>query len=114
MGIPDHKLRFARVATYFFQAGYRVLDPHEIEPYCGPAVFDKCQDVVRGRQPVPNGLHSWQCFLRADIRDMLDCDAVVMLAGWAGSQGAKLEFHVALSCGMPVYNETGEFGMTEY
>lgn len=111
MGVPDHVRDFRFAADHFSRAGYAVVDPHDVMACPGIG----CEDArAFGRSPVSPGGHTWQCYLRHDIRRMLECDAVIMLSGWASSQGAKLEFHVALSCGLPVYNETGEFGMTEY
>lgn len=33
--------------------------------------------------------------LRADIRELLDCDTIALLPGWENSKGARLESHVA-------------------
>jgi hypothetical protein len=62
-------------------------------------------------------LHSWKCYLRYDIKEMLDCEAIVMLPNWLNSEGAQFEKFVAEKVGMKVYyvdNEilevTDEFG----
>lgn len=46
---------------------------------------------------------SWQEFLKADIKALVDCDAIMMMEGWADSKGARLELHIALELGMKVY-----------
>lgn len=47
--------------------------------------------------------HSSSCALRADLHKMLECEAIYMLDGWEYSIGAKLEFQVAVMCGLKVY-----------
>ena len=41
--------------------------------------------------------------LRADISELLSCDALLLLDGWQRSPGARLEVEVALQCGLTVY-----------
>lgn len=47
--------------------------------------------------------HSWECWLRFDLKAMLDCDAIVLLPSWEDSAGALLEKQVAQSIGMAMY-----------
>jgi nucleoside 2-deoxyribosyltransferase len=42
-----------------------------------------------------------QC-LRADLKAMMDCDAIALMRGWEASNGANLELHVAHRVGMRV------------
>jgi hypothetical protein len=46
---------------------------------------------------------NWKEFVKADIKAMLDCDAILLLKGWGESKGARLELHIALELGMKVY-----------
>lgn len=39
--------------------------------------------------------HSWQCWMRYDIKAMMDCDTIVMLPAWQQSSGAKVESMLA-------------------
>jgi hypothetical protein len=41
-------------------------------------------------------------YMRADLRALLDCDAIFMLPGWRESRGATVEHAVAVACGIPV------------
>lgn len=48
--------------------------------------------------PLDNGLtkdHSWTDHMRADIKLMLDCDAIYMLKGYQDSKGAMIEYNLA-------------------
>lgn len=40
--------------------------------------------------------HSWECYMKHDLRDLMLCDAIAMLPGWRSSQGASLERFLAL------------------
>lgn len=42
-----------------------------------------------------------QC-LRADLKAMMDCEAIALMRGWEKSSGANLELHVAHRVGMRV------------
>lgn len=41
-------------------------------------------------------------YMRAGIRQLLECDAIYLLPGWQGSRGAQLEYRVALGLGMDI------------
>lgn len=58
--------------------------------------------------PLKNGLPEdadWKVHMRKDIQDLLTCDAIFMCNGWEMSNGCKLEFDVATSCGLEVLYE---------
>jgi nucleoside 2-deoxyribosyltransferase len=55
--------------------------------------------------PHDNGVppaEAWEKHMRADIKLLMDCDAVVMLKGWENSRGARIEFRLADSLGIPI------------
>jgi len=45
---------------------------------------------------------TWEDYLRADLRELLTCDAVALLPGWHGSRGAHFEIQVAHRLGMTI------------
>lgn len=59
-----------------------------------------------GHQPVnpfDNGLPpgaEYKDHMKADIKMLLDCDAILMLLDWQQSAGAQLELRVAMACGL--------------
>lgn len=62
------------------------------------AGFDVCNPGEKG---VIDGWE-WVDYLRYDLRELLDCDAVALLPGWERSRGASLEKYVAEQLGYPV------------
>lgn len=44
----------------------------------------------------------WVECMRADIRELVTCDAIAMLAGWEKSEGATIEHYIAKSLRMSV------------
>lgn len=55
--------------------------------------------------PLTNGLDdtaSWLDHMRADIRLLLDCDAIYMMVGWPDSKGAIIEKQLAQNLGLKV------------
>lgn len=62
---------------------------------------------AQGHEPVnPHDLNAptmeYAEAMRVDLRALLDCDAIHMLAGWEESRGASLERAVAMTCGIPL------------
>jgi hypothetical protein len=53
-----------------------------------------------------NGLefkHTWQCYMRHDLAELVFCDVIVMLFDWEASPGARFERDVAKKLGLPVW-----------
>ena len=84
-----------------------------IENYNYPA-FNAAAAALRAQRfhvqnPAENPpCDSWEAYMRAAIRQMLICDAVVVLAGWENSRGATEEVRIASVVGMDVYRFNGE------
>jgi hypothetical protein len=71
--------------------GYEVVNPAEINP----EVPDR-PDVFWSEA---QWMAYWVACMRADIKQLVDCDAVALLPGWQQSRGAKLEHMIATSLG---------------
>lgn len=55
--------------------------------------------------PFDNGLGDgapYEEHMKADLKLMLGCDAIMLCDGWLLSKGCVLESHVAMACGMTV------------
>ena len=61
-------------------------------------------DVVNPAELNPDHSASWHACMRADLKALLDCDAIVLLDGWEASQGVHLELHVAHRVGIEIFH----------
>lgn len=82
---PDYSNHFKRVEDRLIDNGFTVINPCTIKH-------------------IENA--TYQDFMRADIKAMLDCDAVLMLDDWELSVGARTEHLVAAMCGIRIFYET--------
>ncbi len=74
-GIPDLNFpAFHRAAASLRASGYEVINPAEINP--DPSM-------------------TWEDAIRADIPQLLTCEAIALLPGWENSRGARLEARIA-------------------
>ena len=73
--------RARKVAKLLWRMGFAVLCPHS-----NSAFMDGC---------APDGV-----FLRGDIEMLKRCDAIVLMPGFAKSQGAQAEYFTAQSYGI--------------
>jgi hypothetical protein len=82
-GLPELNFpAFHAAAAQLRAADFNVLNPAEINPDSGM---------------------SWQACMRADIKALCDCDAIVLLPGWQRSKGAQLELHLAHRLELDIY-----------
>lgn len=76
---------FHEVARRLREEGHTVVNPAEINP-----ALDA----------------DWTECMRADIRELVACDAIFLLPGWEKSRGASLEAHIAKALGMVLLDTT--------
>lgn len=60
-------------------------------------------DIVNPARIEPS-VKTWEWFMRADIKALMDCDAIYMLPGWKESRGALIEWYLATQLGMDIYD----------
>jgi uncharacterized protein DUF4406 len=89
-GYPDLNFpAFHDAADRFRRAGWTVRNPVEI----GREAFGPNPEAVQPRE-----------FLRADIRVLVDCQAIAVLPGWEHSTGARCEAAIARSLGLAFFD----------
>lgn len=71
-----------------------------------------CEEVLsQGHAPIspigntadPRDKDEWVGYMRAGLKQLLDCDAILMIDGWEKSRGARIEFWTAATLGMPIF-----------
>lgn len=72
--------------------------------------FMTAESFLKYYYEVKNPIHygfsidkSWEDVMKCCIKDLLDCDAIILLEGWKDSKGACLEKFLAESLNIPVY-----------
>jgi nucleoside 2-deoxyribosyltransferase len=84
-GLPDLNFpKFHEKAAELRARGWEVVSPAEINS---------------------DPTTAWQDCMRADIAELIKCDAIFLLERWQFSRGASLEHHIATSLGMKVMYE---------
>ena len=65
-------------------------------------------DAVNQAEIVTDQSADWLACMRADIAQLVTCDAIVLLPGWEKSKGATLEHSIATALGFKVYHWAGD------
>ena len=63
---------------------------------------DKGFDVVNPAEINADPAAGWVDCMRADIRELVTCDGIVLMPGWEKSRGATLEHHIASALSLTV------------
>jgi nucleoside 2-deoxyribosyltransferase len=96
-GYPDHNYpAFFEAERILEENGFEVVNPARLH-----GGFD-VQSALLMRASNPK---TWHEYIRADLREMLTCDAVFTLPGWAASKGAQLEVGIAEQVGMNIIHD---------
>jgi hypothetical protein len=105
-GVPDEIMRasFAKGAQLATTAGFKPCLPIDVKPFS------------HGLAPCPPGRagldgHTDACHLHADLLELLHCEALLLMDGWAASWGAKLELNVATAVGLRIAVQHEEHGL---
>lgn len=78
------------------------------------AIFEEVAKRLTGKgfdvvNPFNNGVdqkEAWEEHMKADIKMLVDCDAIYMLEGWEQSRGAKIERELAMQLGLTMISKT--------
>ncbi len=63
---------------------------------------DSGHEVVNPAEINVDPAKGWEDCMRADIAELVKCEAIAMLPGWQQSRGATLEHHIAMQLGLRV------------
>jgi len=70
--------------------------------YQAAAALLACGYEVVNPADAGQGEGTWLDYMRRDITDLLTCDGIALLPGWASSKGAFLEVTIFKALGLPV------------
>ena len=73
-----------------------VINPLDVEACKSGTTSPTCDAVDQDHG------HTWRCYLRYDLEQLVMCHEIVMLEGWEGSPGAKVEWKVAMMLGLEI------------
>ena len=83
-GLPDFNYpEFNKAADELRKQGYKVVNPAELDG--GDTSM------------------TWTYYIKRDLKELLDCQGIVLLKGWEKSRGATLEAFVAYILGLRLY-----------
>jgi len=89
-GLPRHNFpKFNKAEKLLLAQGVEVVNP-------------ATKGIIKG--------WTWAQYLRMDLGQLLECDAIYLLKGWHHSNGAQLEYHVARTLNMIIYDEGDSVG----
>ena len=90
-GKPNgNRAAFAAKSLELRVAGHDTVNPHHVPPWHHDG------DCPEGLPAGEGGSHTAPCYMRADLAEMLTCDAIYLLPGWERSQGARIEYLLAV------------------
>jgi nucleoside 2-deoxyribosyltransferase len=87
----QYQEKFDRVAQQLRAAGFEVASPPEL---------NRMHNMTDENS-------TYSDFLKSDIRELIDCQAIFMLKGWQWSNGAQFEVKAALEFAIPIFFEPG-------
>ena len=95
LDINEARQNFDNAQHLFEAKGYQVINPMKEVPY--------------------NPSFQWGDYMRADIKLLMDCDAIYMLPNWDDSDGAKVEHYLAEQLNMEIiYSNSCQYAGNSY
>lgn len=82
-GDADYKKKFANAEEMARAVGFEVFNPAR----------------------VPDEGKPWEWYMKRDIKELMDCDAILLLKDWEESKGARLEAYIASQLKIKIYEE---------
>jgi hypothetical protein len=68
-------------------------------------------EIINPAEIVTDQGVAWLDCMRADIKQLVDCDGIALLAGWAQSRGASIEQNLARDLGLRVFQASHLVGL---
>lgn len=87
-----------------FERGAAIAITFCFEPVVPPELKIESHDGAcpPGRRTT-GAVHNEACHFKADLKALLDCEAILLMPGWMSSWGCKMELQIAGVCGIPAF-----------
>jgi hypothetical protein len=79
--IAETKAKFKAMQELIEGMGHVAVNPFEINKDAGLGL-------------------DWKVYMIADIKELFECDAIVLLTDWEKSRGARIEYSIAVEIGL--------------
>lgn len=79
-----NKDKFQKAEDILSLLGFKAINPHKVLP-------EKEE-------------YTWEDYMKADIKALMDCDIIVMMDCYTDSRGAKIEMEIAQHVSIPVWH----------
>lgn len=87
-GTADYMARFEKIENELLSQGFRVVNP------------------AKENAKFPEGT-TWETYMKESVKMLADCDAIYLMRGWQNSNGAFLEWKLAVDLKMTIIFEPG-------
>ena len=67
------------------------------------AITEKGHEAINPHKVCQHMTGSWLDYMRADIKALMDADAILLIDGWSDSRGAVVELQIAAMLGLRVF-----------
>lgn len=83
--LKEAKANFDKAEALLLEKGFTPVNPMKINP--------------------PMSAKNWKEYMRDDIVQLFDCDAIFLLDNWQDSKGARIEHFIAKEIGLMILTE---------
>lgn len=83
--LKEAKANFDRAEVLLLEKGFNPLNPMKVNP--------------------PLSAKNWKEYMRDDIVQLFNCDAIYLLDNWQASKGARIEHFIAQEMGLMILTE---------
>jgi hypothetical protein len=95
-GLPFHDVvgKFAKAYDQIVSLGFEAVNPVEL-------VQDYLHDHPENLESTEEEI--WQLAMKLCIKELVDCDGIVLLPDWNNSKGAKIEYRIAMDLDLAIF-----------
>lgn len=81
-----------------FEKLFEACEKKILEKYPSARIINPCKIPMQFNP-------TYADYIKADIKELLRCDIIILLDNWRKSKGAKCEYRIACCCGLKIIHE---------